>query len=549
MIRITGGLIGVAALVAAWLWLAPPNLGGGTSYVVLYGSSMEPRYDAGDLVLARRVDSGHLRVGDVVAYRHPQLGKTVLHRVVAQAGDRLQLKGDANDYVDLPRPSQVEVIGREWLHVPHVGAVLEWIRQPVHASLAVLVLVLLLAGGGGAHAARGRRPQAQETRPAGPHTLDDGQGRRALRATAALGVLVLAALAVGAVAYSTPADERTSWSGRWTQSARLSYGVDARPSVVYPSGRVTTGEALYARLVPRVRMRVDYRLRTADAASVQVRGTGALVARVKGDNGWQTTIELAPRRPVAAPAAALEGALDLRRLVADVRRVEALTGARATSYAVTVAASLRLTGAVGDDPVDTRFGPSYAFRLIEDRLEAVPPEPAADGTATASAWLRSEEGTGTRLVPRRVALGAASPTVADLRRAAVLLALVALAGVPLAVLYVLYGGRDRDPAGALLAPWLVDVDAMPPAREVREVAAAGALARLAERFDTVVLRASRPVGCVYGVEAHGVLYRYSDGVVDQWPEPVVRLADEAPTTVVALARPRVVTPLRERVGP
>ena len=180
MIRIAGGLVGALAVVTAWLWLAPANLGGGTSYVVLYGSSMEPRYHGGDLVLARPADD--YAVGDVVAYHHPQLGRTVLHRIVARDGDRFQFKGDGNDFRDLPRPSRVQVIGREWVHVPRAGAALEWIRQPAHAALAVLALVLLLAGGGGAEVTRRRSrqgdvPLAELVRT----TARDEQGRRALR--------------------------------------------------------------------------------------------------------------------------------------------------------------------------------------------------------------------------------------------------------------------------------------------------------------------------------------------------------------------------------
>ena len=79
MIRIAGAVLGVAVAAAAWLFLAPAQLGGSTGYVVLYGTSMEPRYSAGDLVLTR--PAADVGVGDVVAYHHPELGRTVLHRV------------------------------------------------------------------------------------------------------------------------------------------------------------------------------------------------------------------------------------------------------------------------------------------------------------------------------------------------------------------------------------------------------------------------------------------------------------------------------------
>ena len=75
-----------------------------------------------------------------------------------------------------------------------------------------------------------------------------------------------------------------------------------------------------------------------------------------------------------------------------------------------------------------------------------------------------------------------------------------------------YSGRDP------LEPWLVDVARIPAAREVRDVPSTEALLRLAERYDTVVLRVQRPGGRLLGVEVGGILYRHLVGEVDDWPD-------------------------------
>jgi signal peptidase I len=512
MIRIAGAVLGVMVAAAAWLFLAPPQLGGSTGYVVLYGTSMEPKYSAGDLVLVRPVSE--VRVGDVVAYENAELGRTVLHRVVAKNGERLQFKGDNNEYLDLPRPTEVDVVGREWLHLPAVGGALEWVRQPVPAAALALLCVLLLAGGG---ATAVRRRDGRPVRPApAPASLEAeaAKGRRALEATTVLGGVVLLGLLLGLVAWTRPTEQRVPAPDRWSHEARLSYETPLRRSAVYPDGRVDTGETVFARQVPKLRVRLDYALRSREDAAAGVGGTARLEARIRGDNGWRRTLPLATTR-VRSGAAALEGELDLRFLQRMADRVESLTGTSATTYAVTLAGVLDVAGDVAGDAVRHRFSPTFAFRLQDGRLEPTSAETDAAG-APAAAWTRTEPGDGTREAPSRVAFGAVSIQVGTLRLAAAALGLLALLGVPLGLLYVLWPrpGGDGDP----LEPWLVDVARIPAAREVRDVPSPEALLRIAERYDTVVLRVQRPGGRLLGVEVGGILYRHLVGEVDDWPE-------------------------------
>src|SRR5205823_7409638 len=66
----TGALLALAA--AAWAIAAPAQLGGQVSYVTVTGNSMEPGITSSDLAIVRAAD--HYQVGDVVLYRHPDLG-------------------------------------------------------------------------------------------------------------------------------------------------------------------------------------------------------------------------------------------------------------------------------------------------------------------------------------------------------------------------------------------------------------------------------------------------------------------------------------------
>jgi signal peptidase I len=122
----------LALLATAWLWLAPAQLGGRAAYVVVYGISMEPGLVKGDLALLRQ--QGAYQVGDVVAYRHPQMG-TVIHRIIAQDGGRYTLQGDNTTWTDDYQPTAGDVLGKMWLHVPKGGYVLAGFRSPPGAAL------------------------------------------------------------------------------------------------------------------------------------------------------------------------------------------------------------------------------------------------------------------------------------------------------------------------------------------------------------------------------------------------------------------------------
>jgi signal peptidase I len=107
--------LAVAAL-AAWALLAPPQVGGSTTYVTTHGISMEPGFHTGDLAVMRSTD--HYRVGDVVAYRSQMLDTVVMHRIVKEQAGRFTFKGDNNAWLDPETPTQDALLGRLVLRSP-----------------------------------------------------------------------------------------------------------------------------------------------------------------------------------------------------------------------------------------------------------------------------------------------------------------------------------------------------------------------------------------------------------------------------------------------
>jgi len=199
-------LAGLAA--AAWICLAPEQLGGSMSYTETVGNSMAPRFHAGDLAVTRRASS--YRVGDVVLYRSAVLQRTVLHRIVAVRRGRYFFKGDHNDFVDPGYVTRDGLVGKLWLHVPRAGLVLGWFRTPfVSAAVAGLVALLVVVGGGSPAPRTGRRREGGSTAP-----CDISQSRRN-PALVRFGAptLMLAAVVASVVAFTAGNSVPASYAG------------------------------------------------------------------------------------------------------------------------------------------------------------------------------------------------------------------------------------------------------------------------------------------------------------------------------------------------
>ena len=109
-----------AAITAVWIVLGSTGVLG--FYVFAVGSgSMEPVLKPGDLVIVRKACLDSIGVGDIVAYRSPENGVVVVHRVVAVDGDALVTKGDANSEPDPFRVTGDMVLGKVVARVPLLG--------------------------------------------------------------------------------------------------------------------------------------------------------------------------------------------------------------------------------------------------------------------------------------------------------------------------------------------------------------------------------------------------------------------------------------------
>jgi signal peptidase len=158
--------LGSAAILmltlVAWVAFAPTQLGGQASYVIVNGNSMEPGFHRGDLAIVRRASS--YQVGDIVTYRHPDIGP-VVHRIIGRDGQKYVFKGDHNSFIDGYEPSESELIGKLWIHIPGLGSWLAPLKTPFSLSLLSAVAFIGLGGAAGSKGEPRIRRHGRRRRP------------------------------------------------------------------------------------------------------------------------------------------------------------------------------------------------------------------------------------------------------------------------------------------------------------------------------------------------------------------------------------------------
>lgn len=146
--RLVGTSLMIAVALGWMFFFRPQTLGGSAAFVGVDGVSMTPTMNSGDLAVVERKVSYH--VGDIIAYRipagRPGAGDNVIHRIVGGNGTTgFITKGDHNPRSDyFWHPTQSDVIGRVWFHIPDGATWLTKLRHPLPLGLLVTVVTFAL---------------------------------------------------------------------------------------------------------------------------------------------------------------------------------------------------------------------------------------------------------------------------------------------------------------------------------------------------------------------------------------------------------------------
>jgi signal peptidase I len=502
-------------LVVGGYFFAPRQLGGRASYVTTTGTSMEPVLSEGDLAVVYRDE--RYQVGDVVAYRNPDIQKVVLHRIVAVDGGRFVLQGDNNSWLDAYHPAPEQILGQMAFHVPGVGARLGAVRSPW--GLSAMVSLAGLAVFGGRKRRRGKASEAREASPAAQAREGNGRGPHRSPAWPSTLVPVLAgvailSLAIGAILFSLSPTVSVERDFVYEQHGEFSYTGSIPPEgrEVYGRDAIETGDPVYLELTPGIRVAFDYAISAMEP--VDASGTIRLVAEVSDINGWTRTIELAPRADFTGPEAVVQGELDLEAIGDMTNELERVTGVVRDHYTVAVRPEVTVEGTIGGRPLAETFQPELRFFLDSLQLQLEPAGAAPVGeevvdplTPTSAGLVRAEVSE-----PRVFSALGLRLRLEPLRT----IALVVFAASALAWLGVLAHRRlaaRRGEAAAIETRYgqvLVPVrpGGSPGGGRTVQVESFDSLLRIANHYGHVVLHEESEGHHAYSVEENGVTYRY-----------------------------------------
>jgi signal peptidase I len=504
-------------LGAAWVIFAPTRFGGQAAYVIISGISMEPSFHRGDLAILRVEDD--YAIGDVVTYLHPTIGP-VIHRIIKRDGSRFVFKGDNNSWIDEYHPTQDELIGKLWIHLPAAGVLVEQLRIPrnMAALVAVMGVMVMTTGTRSVN----RRPRRQSfPRSAllnvrfvvGGRAIERAKRPRAAAGAAASGgdllfvlaTIVFAALLLAAFAFTRPLTRSTLEDISYTQTGTWSYSA-AAPAGFYDDGAARTGDPVFRRLSNSVAMHFDYQL-SADQLADPL-GTYRLIAELSDAGGWKRTIELKPTTSFRGHSFAVDGTLDLARIQALIDNFEQQIGTQHPQYTLAVVPEVRIQGRLAGQALSDDFAPRLEFQLDQQELRF---------QKESGSGLNSLQPVKPGLLKREreqantiVLLGLALEVARARQIALVVLALALSCGALLALRG--RGATGNDEAARIqrkYGPLLIAVrESSALAGALVEVATIDDLARLAERNGRMILHEIEQGASRYVVQDDGVAYCY-----------------------------------------
>ena len=495
----------------AWVFFAPTHVGGQTAYVIVNGNSMEPGFHRGDLVILRQAPV--YQIGDIATYRHPEIGP-IIHRIIDQQGAHFIFKGDHNTWIDSYRPTQAEMIGKFWLHVPFAGRIIEQFRSPgvmalLAAGVGVMFMTTLTAG-----QVRPRKRRQGSRRPIKKQQFKMNYlGKNKADLIFVLITLALASFALALFAFTRPLFITVPDNISYEQTGVFSYSAAAPPGI-YASDAVQTGEPIFRQLITTVEVNFDYQF--VSELSGDLSGAYQLVAEVSHRNGWHQTFELTPETTFTGRTFSAGGVVDLVEVQTLIDSMEQQTGLQRQQYTLLVGPEVVIQGALSGQELRDRFSPRLAFHLDELQMYLTEDRASAQASDTPNDPLKPTQ-IGqlqrSRQAPNTISILGLQLKVSTARRLALLVGALSLAGLSTLglLMFRTAQGDENIRIQSKYGPLLIAVsgsDLLESSQRVIEVAAIDDLAKIAEQDARPILHYVQGQTHHYFIQEGEVTYHY-----------------------------------------
>lgn len=482
-----------AGLVVIWIAFAPAKVGGQASYVMVNGISMEPSYHTGDLVIVRTAHA--YQVGDVVTYHDAELGAFIIHRIISMEQGQFIIKGDNNSWLDPYHPTQEEIIGKQWIHVPKVGRAMQWLLKPVNLSLTVVLF-------GGVIMVSLLKPSQRGKRK---NNLSGNFGEMLEGGLYLFGFLALFFLGLSIFAFIRPLTHPAS-KIQYQQESQFSYSATGTP-VIYDTEVVRSGEPVFPRLTCSLNIAFTYNVPGNQLQGIS--GNYQLIARVLDEqSGWQRTIPMNEWTAFNGNSFSTMSSLDLCQIVSLVNTLKQETGLRASNFTLEIIPQVIMTANSMGNQIADSFEPKLVFEFDEVHFSLSTPKGQDDPLRLS----KQSSANNPNVEANTLSILGWSPTIQTVRMIALLGLGLSLIGLMMIGFHTFTMAKQSQDAlirlryGALLVN-VYERDFEPDSRLI-DVTTIDELAKLAERHNTVMLHMTINFLHYYVVQSNGATYRY-----------------------------------------
>lgn len=156
--------IGVVLLIPLLIFVVFPLASGSTKLLTVMSGSMSPAMKLGDVAVINEVDPSELEVEDIIAYRSPNEGNVISHRIVEVIDDEglsFRTKGDANENPDQYTVEASDVVGKVVFTIPYLGYIFHYAGKPIGFLLLIFVPAVLLIALEVRNIMRGRKEEGK----------------------------------------------------------------------------------------------------------------------------------------------------------------------------------------------------------------------------------------------------------------------------------------------------------------------------------------------------------------------------------------------------